>query len=419
MENLNPFQIVQMQFDRAADRLGMPEWRRQMLKTPNRNVSVDFPVRMDDGSIRMFTGYRVQHNNTRGPYKGGVRFSPEVNLDEVKALASWMTWKTALADVPFGGAKGGVSCDPRQMSQGELERMTRRFTYEIVDIIGPGIDIPAPDVNTNASVMAWMLDTYSMYQRRDEFGVVTGKPVSLGGSHGRAAATGRGVTQCALDVVRAHGFDPVGMTAVVQGLGNVGGWAARLLAKAGVRIVGVSDASAALVDPAGIDVTALTDFLGEPGRLLVDFPKGTGRFLPRKEQLLGANADILIPAATENALTGSNADGVRARFVVEGANGPTTPDADAVLDAKGVVVVPDILANSGGVIVSYYEWVQNTQREQWREDRVNAHLTEKLGTALGDVLTLAREEKVSLRMAAYMIAIGRVAEASRLRGLFP
>jgi glutamate dehydrogenase (NAD(P)+) len=419
MENLNPFQIVQMQFDRAAERLGMPEWRRQMLKTPNRNVSVDFPVRMDDGRIRMFTGYRVQHNNTRGPYKGGIRFSPEVNLDEVKALASWMTWKTALADVPFGGAKGGIACDPKQMSQTELERMTRRFTYEIGDIIGPGIDIPAPDVNTNANVMAWMLDTYSMYQRRDEFGVVTGKPVSLGGSHGRTAATGRGVTQSALAVIRAHGLDPVGMTAVVQGLGNVGGCAARLLAREGVRIVGVSDASAAMADPGGIDMKALDAFLAEPGRLLIDFPEGKGKFLPRKELLLGLNADILVPAATENAITGANADEVRARFVVEGANGPTTPDADAILDAKGIVVVPDILANSGGVIVSYYEWVQNTQREQWREDRVNANLAEKLGTAIGEVLALAGEEKVSLRLAAYMIAIGRVAEASRLRGLFP
>ncbi|MEY4722860.1 MAG: hypothetical protein RLZZ324_373 [Candidatus Parcubacteria bacterium] len=419
MESLNPFQIVQLQFDKAADRLGMPEWQRQLLKTPNRNVQVDFPVRMDDGVIRMFTGYRVQHNNVRGPYKGGVRFSPAVDLDEVKALASWMTWKTAVADVPFGGAKGGISCDPKSMSLGELERMTRRFTYEIADIIGPDTDIPAPDVNTNGEVMAWMLDTYSMYQRRDVFGVVTGKPVSLGGSYGRIAATGRGITQCAVETLRANGCDPKKMTAVVQGLGNVGSWTARLLAKEGVRIVGVSDVSAALVDAAGIDMAQLDAFFSTPGRLLKDFPKKRGTFLPRKEDLIGVQADILVPAATENVITLANVDTVRARFVVEGANGPTTPDADVMLDAKGIVVVPDILANSGGVIVSYYEWVQNTQREQWPESKVNAHLSEKLGTAIQGVLALAKQDKITLRMAAYMIAIGRVAEATRLRGYFP
>ncbi len=415
MENLNPFQIVQMQFDGAAGRIGLPEWHRQVLKTPNRNISVDFPVRMDDGSIRMFTGYRVQHNNTRGPYKGGIRYDVAVNLDEVKALASWMTWKTALVDVPFGGAKGGIACDPHRLSRGELERVTRRFTYEIADIIGPDTDIPAPDVGTDASVMAWMLDAYSMHHRRDEFGVVTGKPISLGGSHGRLASTGRGVTQCVMDVVRAHGEDPVGMTVAIQGYGKVGGWAARLLAAQGVRIVAVSDVSAAIADPNGIDIAALDTFLARPERpTLKDVPFAT--VLPTREALFAVEADILIPAVGENTIRLANADVIRARYIVEGANGPTTPDADTILDAKGVVVVPDILANSGGVIVSYYEWVQNTQREQWDEARVNAKLAEKLGVAVNKVLELARSERVSLRTAAYMIAIGSVAEASRLRG---
>ncbi|HTM68236.1 MAG TPA: Glu/Leu/Phe/Val dehydrogenase [Candidatus Binatia bacterium] len=417
MENLNPFKLVQLQFDKAADAIGLPERQRMFLKTPSRNVSVDFPVQMDDGSVRMFTGYRVQHNNTRGPYKGGIRFAPQVDLDEVKALASLMTWKTALVDVPFGGAKGGVACDPRAMSAGELERLTRRFTYEIGDVIGPETDIPAPDMGTNAMVMAWMLDTYSMGQRRDCFAVVTGKPLSVGGSLGRAEATGRGVTQCVVDTLASRGEDPSKMTAVVQGLGNVGGTTMRLLAQKGVRIIGASDMSAAVYDPAGIDVAALTAFLAAPGRLLKDLPGG--KFLERKEDLLTMPCDVLVPAAMENAITGANAGAVRARYVVEGANAPTTLDADAILEKNGIVVVPDILANAGGVIVSYYEWAQNVQREQWCEDKVNAKLAEKLSVALGSVLDLSRERSVSLRMAAFMIAIGRVAEASSLRGYFP
>jgi glutamate dehydrogenase (NAD(P)+) len=414
-EEQNPFRIAQMQFDKAAERLRLEPWLCAFLKTPNRNLSVDFPVKMDDGSVRMFTGYRVQHNNDRGPYKGGIRFAPQVNLDEVKALASWMTWKTAVADIPFGGAKGGVVCDPTQLSKAELERITRRFTYEISPIIGPDVDIPAPDVNTNSQVMAWMVDTYSMGKRQPEFGVVTGKPIFLGGSLGREEATGRGVMITALEAMKDMKIDPKKTTAVVQGSGNVGFHAARLLAEKGVRIIGMSDISTGIVNEKGLDLSDIAAYLKEH-KILKDYAKA--RHI-QKELILELPCDILVPAALENQITVENAERIKARLIVEGANGPTTPAADDILSKKGVLVVPDILANAGGVIVSYYEWVQNEQREQWQYNVVVEKLTAKLTKSYHEVIDLMRKEKVDMRTAAYMIAIGRVAEAMQTRGIFP
>ncbi len=416
MENLNPYQIVQMQFDKAANRINLENWMRDMLKTPNRNISIDFPVKMDDGNIRMFAGYRVQHNNARGPYKGGLRFSPDVNLDEVRALASWMTWKTALVDIPFGGAKGGVLCNPHEMSIGELERLTRRFTYGISDIIGPDIDIPAPDVNTNAQVMAWVLDTFSMGRRYDVFGVVTGKPLFLGGSYGRAEATGRGVMVAAIEAVKDEGLKPKELTAVIQGFGNVGSNAARLLSDKMVKIIGISDISTSLYNPKGIDIGDAQDYIKEK-KFLKGYDKAE-HILP-KETILEMETDILVPAALGNQITTENAHNINAQFIIEGANGPTTPQADKILQDKEIIIVPDILANAGGVIASYFEWAQNIQREQWSLDKVVSKLECKLTKAYRDVRNLAKRENIDMRTAAYIIAIGRVAEATRTRGIFP
>ncbi|MCD6088038.1 MAG: Glu/Leu/Phe/Val dehydrogenase [Candidatus Hydrothermae bacterium] len=417
MENLNPYQIAQVQFDRAADKLDLEPWMRDLLKTPDRCVTVNFPVKMDDGSVKVFTGYRVQHNDSRGPYKGGIRFSPEVSLDEVKALASWMTWKTALVDVPFGGAKGGVVCDPSKMSRAEIERLTRRFTYEISDIIGPDIDIPAPDVNTNAQIMSWIVDTYSMIQKRNVFGVVTGKPTFLGGSHGRSEATGRGVATVALELLKDEGLEPKGLTAVVQGFGNVGYHAARIFVEKGVKVIGISDISTAMYNPDGIDVEDARKYAEKNDFLLEGYDKA--EHLSPKESILEVETDILIPAAVENQITMKNAGNIKAKYVVEGANGPTTPGADKILYEKGIIVVPDLLANAGGVIVSYFEWVQNIQKEQWPYEMVVRKLEEKLISAYKNTRNLAEEERVDMRTAAYMIAIDRVAKAIRTRGIYP
>ncbi len=417
MENLNPYQIAQVQFDRAADKLDLEPWMRDLLKTPDRCVTVNFPVKMDDGSVKVFTGYRVQHNDSRGPYKGGIRFSPEVSLDEVKALSSWMTWKTALVDVPFGGAKGGIVCDPTKMSRAELERMTRRFTYEICNIIGPDIDIPAPDVNTNAQIMSWIVDTYSMIQKRNVFGVVTGKPTFLGGSHGRSEATGRGVATVALELLKDEGLEPKGLTAVVQGFGNVGYHAARIFVEKGVKVIGISDISTAMYNPDGIDVEDARKYAEKNDFLLEGYDKA--EHLSPKESILEVETDILIPAAVENQITMENAGNIKAKYVVEGANGPTTPGADKILYEKGIIVVPDLLANAGGVIVSYFEWVQNIQKEQWPYEMVVRKLEEKLISAYKNTRNLAEEERVDMRTAAYMIAIDRVAKAIRTRGIYP
>ena len=416
MENLNPYHIAQEQFDKAADKLNLEDWIRDVIKTPDRNISVDFPVRMDNGSIKMFAGYRVQHNNSRGPYKGGIRYSPEVNLDEIRALASWMTWKTALVDVPFGGAKGGVICEPNKMSKGELERLTRRFTYEISNVIGPDVDIPAPDVNTNEQVMSWILDTYSMGKGYDIFGVVTGKPTFLGGSYGRTEATGRGVMITAIEAIKDYGLKPKNLTAIIQGFGKVGSNAAKLLHKKKIKIIGISDISTAIYNPKGIDIKDVEDCI-KKNKVLKGYDKA--EHISPKEALLEIKTDILIPAALENQITEENANNINARFIVEGANGPTTPKADKILHDKGVIIVPDILANAGGVTVSYFEWVQNIQKEQWPLNKVVSKLEDKLTRAYKEVRDLAKRENIDMRTAAYMIAIERVAESTRTRGIFP
>lgn len=419
MEELNPFKIAQMQFDKAAEKLKLESWLGNWLKTPQRTLSVDFPVKMDNGDVKMFTGYRVQHNNIRGPFKGGIRYDPHTKLDEVRALASWMTWKSAVVDIPFGGAKGGVTCDPFKLSIGELERLTRRFTYEISDFIGPDKDIPAPDVNTNAQVMSWIVDTFSMTKREDVFGVVTGKPLSLGGSHGRKEATGRGVMIAALHAMKDLKMMPKGATAIVQGYGNVGSNAARLLAERGVKIIGVSDRTTAVYDKKGIDLKALDRHCAQQEHHCIGSRYKGAEHLADKDKLLEMKADLLVPAALENQITAKNADRIQAKLIVEGANGPTTPAADKILNERGIFIVPDILANAGGVTVSYYEWVQNIQKEQWPYEKVVKKLEVKMASAYGPVRDLAKKEKVDMRIAAHMIAIGKVAEATKTRGVFP
>ncbi len=414
-ENLNPFEIAQSQFMNAAKKLNLEPWLIEILINPQRSFTFKFPVKMDDGSIKIFTGYRVQHNNTRGPYKGGLRYSMQVNLDEVKALASWMTWKTAVANVPYGGAKGGVMCDPRTLSQNELERITRRFAYELDGIIGPETDIPAPDVGTNAQVMAWIVDTCSMDHKCNMLGVVTGKPIYLGGSEGRAEATGRGVMITAMEAIKELHLKPKDLTAVVQGYGNVGSNAARLLSEKGVKIIGISDVSTALYNTDGLDLEDVDSYL-ETHKVLKDYPNA--EHSPR-DLVLEMKCDILVPAALENQITSENAENIQAKMIVEGANGPTTPMADEILKSKGVFIVPDILANAGGVVVSYFEWLQNIQREKWTYEEVVSKLEKTMIPAYRDVSQMAKKKKVDMRTAAYMIAIERVAKAVKTRGIYP
>jgi glutamate dehydrogenase (NAD(P)+) len=385
-----------------------------MLKRPRRTTIQNLPVVMDDGTIRMFTGYRVQHSIARGPAKGGIRFHQDVTLDEVAALASWMTWKCAVADIPFGGGKGGIVVDPRQLSTSELERLTRRYAADLSDIFGPDSDVPAPDVNTGEREMAWFLDTYSMHSRRTEYAVVTGKPLEVGGSAGRREATGRGVMICIEQICRHLGMPLKGARVAVQGFGNVGGVAADLLAReCGARIVAASDVTGAIHAPDGLDVTALLRHVADR-KGVAGFPGSR----PLAGSILEVDCDILVPAALENQITGENAARIKARIVAEGANGPTTPDADAILDARGAWVIPDILCNSGGVTVSYFEWVQNRMGFYWLEDEVNGRLREKMEHAFADVLATAVREKCSLRMAAYMVAIQRVLKVHELRGMY-
>jgi glutamate dehydrogenase (NAD(P)+) len=412
---VNPWHVAQQQFDLAADRLGLDPGLRKVLRQPQRALTVSFPVHLDDGSVEVFTGYRVQHNLGRGPAKGGMRYHQDVSLDEVKALAMWMTWKCAVVDIPYGGGKGGVVVDPKQLSMKELEALTRRFTTEIALLIGPERDIPAPDVNTNAQVMAWMMDTYSMHAGHTVPGVVTGKPLSLGGSRGRADATGRGVVFCVENACRHLGMDLKSATVAVQGFGNVGEATARLLHEAGARIVAASDVDGGAWSPDGLDPAALRarqratgSVVGMPGATLIS-----------NEDLLELDVDILVPAALESQLTEANAARVRARLVAEGANGPTTPEADAILAANGVFVIPDILCNAGGVTVSYFEWVQGLSRDRWSERVVNRKLKEIMDTAFEEVLAIAEQEQTSMRTAAYLLAVQRVADATDVRGLYP
>jgi len=410
-ENLTPFQAVNLLFDRAADLLQVAEDIRIGLKTPLREVMVEIPLRCADGRITTFQGYRVQHDNSRGPMKGGIRYHPEVDLDEVRALAALMTWKTAVVDLPYGGAKGGITCDPAELSELDLERLTRRFISRIHQFIGDHEDIPAPDVNTNPQVMAWIVDEYAKFHGFTP-GVVTGKPLELGGSKGRTSATGRGCLFAAERAAADMGMDLAGATAAVQGFGNVGSWAAHFLAEAGAKVVAASDVHGAVFDGDGLDVAAARRTVAAEGSVTAC----AGEALTN-EELLALDVDILVPAALGNVIHGGNAADVRARLIVEGANHPTTPAADRVLQERGVVVLPDIFANAGGVTVSYFEWVQNLQQFRWTEDRVDTELRGIMNEAY-DALSAVREEyDTDLRTAAYALAIRRVSGAARLRGL--
>ncbi|HLI87910.1 MAG TPA: Glu/Leu/Phe/Val dehydrogenase, partial [Ktedonobacteraceae bacterium] len=412
---VNPYEMAVAQFDEAAERLGLSQPMRAILRKPKRELTVNFPVRMDNGDVEMFTGYRVQHNINRGPAKGGIRFSPQVSLDEVRALAMWMTWKCAVVGIPFGGAKGGVICDPHRMSRAELERMTRRYATEISLLIGPDSDIPAPDMNTNPQVMAWIMDTYSMHRGYSVPAVITGKPLSIGGSEGRLEATGRGVQVVTREALLDLDMEPDNCSVIVQGFGNVGSVAARLLHEMGCKIVGLSDIRGGVYNPNGIDVHRALRHSREHGTLagLTDTEPVTN------DELLELPCDVLIPAALENQLTRRNAARIQARLVIEAANGPTTPEADAILNERGVTVVPDILANAGGVTVSYFEWVQDLQRFFWAEHEINDRLEKIMKRSYRAVRSKAEEQQVDLRMGAYLLAVARVAEATELRGVYP
>ena len=401
-------------FDRAADLLELETGLRTLLRRPERQLTVSVPVQMDDGHIEVFTGYRVQHSTARGPAKGGIRFDPGVDMDEVAALAAWMTWKCAVVDIPFGGAKGGIMCDPLEMSRGELERLTRRYTAGILGALGPETDIPAPDVNTDASIMAWVMDTYSMHAGRSVPGIVTGKPVSLGGSLGRREATGRGVMIAARQALAHLGIPIEGATVAVQGYGNVGSVAARLLEAEGCRVVAIADRNGALYQAAGFDTAAAAEWVRLHGTLEA-FPAGDRL---SSVELLALDVDVLVPAAMGGVITSRNAGAVRAKIIVEGANGPVSEAADAMLEERGVFVVPDILANAGGVTVSYFEWVQNRAAYYWSEGVVNTRLRRIMTRSFQEVLAIARQRRVSMRTAAYVLAIGRVADVQRLRGLY-
>ena len=403
------------QFDAAADHLGLDDGLRSVLRVAQREYVVRFPVKLDDGSVRVVTGFRVQHNTSRGPAKGGLRFHPQTDLDDVRALAMWMTWKCALVNVPFGGAKGGVTCDPLTMSVKELEAVTRRFATELEPIVGPDSDIPAPDVGTNAQVMAWFMDTVSMHQGYSVPGVVTGKPIAIGGSAGRADATGQGVVYTIEHAARGLGMDLAGATVAIQGFGNVGGATARLLHEAGARIVAITDVGGGAHDPRGLDVPALLRRFAEHGTVA-----GAAGSVPiDNETLFGLDVDVLVLAAMEGQVTAANADRVRARILAEGANGPVDPSADPILQAAGVTVIPDILCNAGGVIVSYFEWAQNRAALAWTREEVNERLRRLILSAADATWQRAVAEGIPPRLAAHAIAVERVADATRLRGLYP
>ncbi len=414
-EILNPFEIAQAQFDTAAELLKLDPWLREVLRRPKRQLVVSIPTKMDDGTVRVFEGYRVQHNLARGPAKGGIRYHPNVTLDEVKALASWMTWKCATVNIPYGGGKGGVVCNPKEMSLRELENMTRRYASEISIIIGPERDIPAPDVYTNAQTMAWIMDTYSMTVGSTQLGVVTGKPIPIGGSQGRSEATARGVQFVTREACREKKIPLRGARVAVQGFGNAGSIAARLLSEDGATIIAVSDSSGGIHSPKGLDIKAVQAHKDKTGSL-----RGYPEAEPiSNEKLLELECEILVPAALENQITLDNVARIRARIVAEAANGPTTPGADEVLDKKGVFLIPDILANAGGVTVSYFEWVQSLQAFFWEEAQVNQHLEKVMTRAFQEVLATSKKYGVHMRTAAYILAVGRVAEATRIRGIYP
>ena len=412
---LNPYRMAVQQFDAAAEKLNLSEDMREILRQPKRELTVNFPVRLDNGRIKTYTGYRVQHNVNRGPAKGGIRYSPDVTLDEVKALAMWMAWKCAVVGIPFGGAKGGVICDPKNMSPAELERMTRRYATEISIIISPHSDIPAPDVNTNSQVMAWIMDTFSMHEGYSIPAVVTGKPLSIGGSEGRNDATATGVLFVTRQAARQIGMPLKGARVSVQGYGNAGSIAARLFHEEGCKIVAVSDTRGGIYNESGLDPARVLRYKQEHGSV-VDFP---GAQSVSVQDVLEVPCDILIPAATEGVITQANADRVQARIVAEAANGPTTPEADAILFKKGTLVIPDILANAGGVTVSYFEWVQDLQSFFWGVDEITQKLEVIMNRAYAAVAEKADQFSCDLRLAANMLAIARVAEATQIRGIYP
>jgi glutamate dehydrogenase (NAD(P)+) len=403
------------QLDAAARIMNLDPGVHAILRSPRRSLQVSVPVRMDDGSLRVFNGYRVHHNTSRGPSKGGIRYHPSVDLDEVKALAMWMTWKCAVVNIPYGGAKGGVVVDPKQLSTGELMRMTRRYAYELLPLIGPEKDIPAPDLGTNEQVMAWIMDTYSQRAGYSVPAIVTGKPLSIGGSRGRTQATARGVMYIALATLKHLGMAVEEARVVIQGFGNVGSYAVQLLQEAGCVIVGASDVRGGVHDPNGLSYQGLVRHQAEAGTIT----GYEGGETITNEELLELDCDVLIPAAIENQLTEDNAERVKAPVIVEAANGPTTPPADDIFKDRGILVVPDILANSGGVTVSYFEWVQDLQSYAWEEDEVNERLRSIMERAYVDVLSLAEDKKVTMREAATILGVGRVAEAHMTRGLYP
>jgi glutamate dehydrogenase (NAD(P)+) len=412
---INAWQVAQRQFDLAAERLGMDHGMRRVLREPRRELTVHFPVTLDDGSVQVFTGYRVQHNLGRGPAKGGLRYHQDVTLDEVKALAMWMTWKCAVVGIPYGGGKGGVIVDPKKLSMKELEGLTRRFATEIEVLIGPERDIPAPDVNTNAQVMAWIMDTYSMHQGYTVPGVVTGKPISLGGSEGRTEATARGCVYTIVEAARHLDMDLEKARVAVQGFGNAGSIAARLVGKLGATVVAVSDSTGGIHNPDGLDIARVLGWKKEHGTVQ-GFPGATD---VSNAQVLEVDCDILIPAALENQITERNAGRIKAKVIAEAANGPTTPDADLILAANGVFMIPDILCNAGGVTVSYFEWVQDLNRDHWSEVVVNEKLREIMVKAFSETLEIAQRERCDMRTAAYLLAVDRVANAMSMRGLYP
>jgi glutamate dehydrogenase/leucine dehydrogenase len=414
-ETLNPFEIAVKQFNAAADHLNLDQSMREVLSRPKRALIVSVPVRMDDGSIKVFEGYRVQHNIARGPAKGGIRYHPAVTLDEVKALASWMTWKCAVVNIPFGGGKGGIVVDPQKMSKGEVERMSRRFFAEIISMVGPEKDIPAPDVNTNPQVMAWFMDTYSMTVGYTALGVVTGKPLSVGGSQGRNEATARGVLFTVAEALKKLGKTLAGSTVAIQGFGNVGANSAKLFHEAGCKVVAVSDVQGGIHNRNGLNVPELFQHT-EKNRSVKGFREAD---TITNSELLELDVDILIPAALENQITLANASNIRAKIVAEAANGPTTPEADEILNANGILVIPDILCNAGGVTVSYFEWVQGLYSFFWDEAMVNSQLEKIMVGAFNDVFDTTKKYNVSMRVGAQILAVGRVAEASMIRGLFP
>jgi len=410
----NPWLAAAARFDEAAERLGLDEGLQKVLRTSAIELTVHIPVVLDDGRIEVFTGYRVQHSIARGPAKGGIRYAADVSLDEVRALAAWMTWKCAVVNIPFGGGKGGIICDPVLLSENELERLTRRYTAQIMDILGPERDVPAPDMNTNEQTMAWIMDTYSMHHRKTTTAVVTGKPLDLGGSRGRPEATGRGCLFVTLEALRRFGLKPADTSVVIQGFGNVGGMAAKLMAEVGFRIVSIVEWDGAVYNSSGLDIAALMKHRHETGSIL-GFP---GSEEIDRDEAMYLDCDVLLPAAKENVITSQNAARLRAKILCEGANGPTTHEADRILADKGIFVIPDILANAGGVTVSYFEWVQDRQGYFWNEKLVNDRLEEIMVDSFRDIVGYAEKHNVNNRIGAYMVALDRVAFAIRKRGLY-